>query len=158
MRFNLSSTVRPVDGDVYPLGSLPLGTLVCCVEKYPGAGGEVARAAGVSSLIVRRVGDKVVVLRMPSKREIEVSAECTATVGRVSNVDHNKRVIGKAGRNRWLGIRPKSGRWHRKTGRSGRKIKPPKSAIVYTKPPTAKVVEKRFSVGQIPGINQGMRY
>lgn len=47
-----------------------------------------------------------------------------ATVGRVSNVDHNKRVIGKAGRNRWLGKRPHTGLWHRKGGWAGRKIRP----------------------------------
>ncbi|MEQ2184546.1 54S ribosomal protein L2 mitochondrial [Goodea atripinnis] len=46
------------------------------------------------------------------------------TVGRVSNIDHNKRIIGKAGRNRWLGIRPSSGLWKRKGGWAGRKIKP----------------------------------
>jgi len=153
----LFTTVRPIEGDVHPLGSLPLGTLVCCVEKYPGVGGDVARAAGCSALIVRRQDDKVV-LRMPSKREIEVSASCTATVGRVSNVDNNKRVIGKAGRNRWLGIRPRSGRWHRKTGRFGRKIKPPKPPIVYSKPPSPKIPEGRFTVSQVPGIGQSMFY
>lgn len=149
--------MRPVEGDVHPLGSLPLGTLICCVEKFPGSGGDIARSAGVSALIARRYDDRVIV-RMPSKREIEVSASCTATVGRVSNVDHNKRVIGKAGRNRWLGIRPKSGRWHRKTGRFGRKIKPPRPAVVYAKPPSPKVAEERFSVSKVPGINQGVFY
>jgi len=125
------SPVRPIDGDAYPLGSLPLGTLVSCVEKFPGDGGKLARAAGVTALLLRKQDNECVV-RLPSKREVVVSAECTATVGRVSNVDHNKRVIGKAGRNRWLGIRPRSGRWHRKTGRFGRKIRPIKPAKIYT--------------------------
>ncbi|XP_043531583.1 39S ribosomal protein L2, mitochondrial [Chiloscyllium plagiosum] len=55
---------------------------------------------------------------------LQVLESCVATVGRVSNVDHNKRVIGKAGRNRWLGIRPSSGLWQRKGGWAGRKIRP----------------------------------
>ncbi|NWZ21706.1 RM02 protein, partial [Asarcornis scutulata] len=54
----------------------------------------------------------------------QVLETCVATVGRVSNVDHNKRVIGKAGRNRWLGKRPHTGLWHRKGGWAGRKIRP----------------------------------
>ena len=54
----------------------------------------------------------------------QVAETCMVTVGRVSNVDHNKRIIGKAGRNRWLGIRPSSGLWKRKGGWAGRKIKP----------------------------------
>nr|KAG5711270.1 hypothetical protein BaRGS_005967 [Batillaria attramentaria] len=67
-----------------------------------GAGGVIARAAGTSAQLVRKVGDRCV-LRMPSKREINVSHECMATLGRVSNIDHNKKPIGKAGRNRWFG-------------------------------------------------------
>lgn len=54
----------------------------------------------------------------------QVLETCMVTVGRVSNVEHNKRVIGKAGRNRWLGIRPSSGLWQRKGGWAGRKIRP----------------------------------
>lgn len=54
----------------------------------------------------------------------QVLETCMVTVGRVSNIDHNKRIIGKAGRNRWLGIRPSSGLWQRKGGWAGRKIKP----------------------------------
>lgn len=54
----------------------------------------------------------------------QVLENCMVTVGRVSNIDHNKRIIGKAGHNRHLGIRPSSGRWQRKGGWAGRKIKP----------------------------------
>ncbi|KAI0211332.1 39S ribosomal protein L2, mitochondrial [Lamellibrachia satsuma] len=142
----LSKTaVRAAEGDSYPLGSLPVGTLVNCVEFYPGQGGLMARAAGETALLVRKVNDRCIV-RMPSKREVSLDQTCVATVGRVSNVDHNKRVIGKAGRNRWLGIRPKSGRWHRKDGRFGRKIKPVKKLLVYTKPPPPKQDVYRLTV------------
>lgn len=149
--------VRPVEGDVHPVGSLPLGTLVCCLEKFPGAGADVARAAGVTALIVRHRPDTVV-LRMPSKREIEVSRHCTATVGRVSNINHNRRVIGKAGRNRWLGFRPRSGRWHRKTGRFGRKIRYPRATVVCSSPKPPKPAAGRFTLSSVPGLLQGMRY
>lgn len=54
----------------------------------------------------------------------QVLETCMVTVGRVSNIDHNKRILGKAGRNRWLGNRPSSGLWQRKGGWAGRKIKP----------------------------------
>jgi len=160
------SPVKPVDGDAYPLGSLPVGTLVSCVEKIPGEGGMLARAAGVTALLVRKQDNECVV-RLPSKHEIVVSPLCVATVGRVSNVDHNKRVIGKAGRNRWLGIRPASGRWHRKTGRCGRKIRPLPPPKVYTagaavetqKPKkTIKFRELMFSKSSVPGIHNHLKF
>ncbi len=115
------------------MGSLPIGTLVSCIERFPGDGGKVARAAGTMGQLVRKTGDTCVV-RMPSKREICVSSKCQATVGRVSNIEHNKHKLGKAGVARWMGIRPRSGRWHRKTGRFGRKIRPIKPMKIYNKP------------------------
>lgn len=105
------------------MGCLPLGTFLNSVQMFPGGDGRVATAAGVSAVLLKKVDDKVIV-RMPSKREMCVSAKCTATVGRLSNIDHNKIELGKAGRNRWRGIRPRSGRWHRKEGKHGRKIRP----------------------------------
>ena len=119
------------------MGSLPIGTLVNCLEQFPDKGGLFARSAGVTAQLIRKTGDQCV-LRLPSKREVCVSAKCAATVGRVSNIDHNKRKLGKAGRRRWLGFRPNSGRWHRKTGRFGRKIRPIRPMVVYTKPPPPK--------------------
>jgi len=128
----LSKTaVRASEGDAYPVGSLPIGSIVNCIEKFPGDGAYFARSAGVTAQLVRK-GEEQCVLRLPSKREIIVSPLCQAVLGRVSNVDHNKRVIGKAGRNRWLGFRPNSGRWHRKDGRFGRKIRPLKPPRVYS--------------------------
>jgi len=157
MQSDIVCVVRPADGDSHPLGSLPLGTLVCCVEKYPGDGGKLARSAGVSAVLLRRQDDKCVV-RLPSKREVQVSSQCMATVGRVSNIDHNKRILGKAGAKRQLGIRPRSGRWHRKTGRFGRKIHPPAPVHVYEDTPPTKPVERMFTLSVVPGIYQYMRY
>ncbi|CAM4584007.1 unnamed protein product [Lepidochelys kempii] len=63
-------------------------------------------------------------MQLPSKRHMQVLETSIATVGRVSNIDHNKRIIGKAGRNRWLGERLRSGLWHCKGSWAGRKIRP----------------------------------
>ena len=141
----LCASVRAKEGDSYPLASLPLGTLINSVEIYPGQGGLYARAAGVTAQLVRKLEDGTCLVKLPSKREVRVDSTCVATVGRVSNVDHNKRVIGKAGVNRWLGIRPRSGRWHRKTGRFGRKIKGPKPIRVYDVPRLPKAVAKPYT-------------
>ncbi|XP_019737480.1 large ribosomal subunit protein uL2m [Hippocampus comes] len=111
------------EGDAYPLGALPVGTLVNNLEIQPGKGSEYIRAAGTSGLLLRKVNGTAIV-QLPSKQQVQVLETCMVTVGRVSNVDHNKRIIGKAGRNRWLGIRPSSGLWQRKGGWAGRKIKP----------------------------------
>ncbi|NWR60871.1 RM02 protein, partial [Bucorvus abyssinicus] len=111
------------EGDAYPLGALPVGTLICNLESHPGKGAQYIRAAGTCGMLLRKVNGTAIV-QLPSKRHMQVLETCVATVGRVSNVDHNKRVIGKAGRNRWLGKRPHTGLWHRKGGWAGRKIKP----------------------------------
>ncbi|KAL3852388.1 hypothetical protein ACJMK2_016039 [Sinanodonta woodiana] len=124
--------IQAKEGDAHPLGALPLGTVVHNVEMYPGEGGKYARAAGTCAIILRKVQDTCI-LKLPSKRELVVSKLCMATVGRVSNVDHNKEHIGSPSRARWFGIRPKSGLWHRKTGYAGRKIREKKVCIVGKK-------------------------
>lgn len=111
------------EGDAYPLGALSVGTLVNNLEIQPGKGSEYIRAAGTSGVLLRKVNGTAI-LQLPSKQQVQVLETCIVTVGRVSNIDHNKRIIGKAGRNRWLGIRPSSGLWQRKGGWAGRKIKP----------------------------------
>ncbi|XP_043111339.1 39S ribosomal protein L2, mitochondrial [Puntigrus tetrazona] len=111
------------EGDSHPLGALPVGTLVNNLELFPGKGAQYIRAAGTCGVLLRKVNGTAIV-QLPSKHQIQVLERCMVTVGRVSNVDHNKRVIGKAGRNRWLGIRPSSGLWQRKGGWAGRKIRP----------------------------------
>ncbi|XP_077271627.1 mitochondrial ribosomal protein L2 [Temnothorax americanus] len=116
--------VRPSEGDAYPLGALPMGTPVHCVEKYPGLGGFLIHGAGTVGTIIKRDGDRVVI-QMPSKKLFSLHETCMATVGRLSNIEHDSTPVGSAGKNRELGNRPRSGLWQRKTGRFGRKIKPP---------------------------------
>lgn len=111
------------EGDAYPLGALPVGTLVNNLEIQPGKGSEYIRAAGTSGILLRKVNGTAIV-QLPSKQQVQVLETCVVTVGRVSNIDHNKRIIGTAGRNRRLGNRPSSGLWQRKGGWAGRKIKP----------------------------------
>lgn len=124
------------EGDSYPLGALPIGSLINNLEIYPGKGAQYVRAAGTCGVLLRKVNGTAIV-QLPSKRQIQVLETCMATVGRVSNVDHNKRIIGKAGRNRWLGIRPSSGLWQRKGGWAGRKIKPIPPMKSYVNLPSA---------------------
>ncbi|XP_068581516.1 large ribosomal subunit protein uL2m [Cebidichthys violaceus] len=123
------------EGDAYPLGALPVGTLVNSLEIQPGKGSEYIRAAGTSGILLRKVNGTAII-QLPSKQQVQVLETCMVTVGRVSNIDHNKRIIGKAGRNRWLGIRPSSGLWQRKGGWAGRKIKPLPPMKVYVNLPS----------------------
>ncbi|XP_012287602.1 39S ribosomal protein L2, mitochondrial [Orussus abietinus] len=116
--------VRAKEGDAYPLGALPMGTLVHCVEKYPGLGGFLIHAAGTCGTLLRREGDRIII-KMPSKKEFSLHETCMATVGRLSNIVHGSTPIGSHQKNRELGNRPRSGLWHRKDGRHGRKIRPP---------------------------------
>ena len=95
--------VKP--GNAMPLRNMPLGTIVHNVEMKPGKGGQIARSAGnYVQLVGREQG--YALLRMASGEMRMVRAECRATIGAVSNPDHQNIVIGKAGRNRWLGRRP----------------------------------------------------
>lgn len=138
------SPVRAAEGDAYPVGSLAIGTVVNSLELYPGDGALAAKAAGTQAQIIRKTGEHVI-LRLPSKYEVAVLPTCMATVGRVSNITHNQKVIGKAGRNRWKGIRPKSGYFQKKTGRFGRKIRTQKAVQVYRKP-----VVKKDRLAKLP--------
>ena len=92
-------------GNRLPLKNIPVGTSVFNIELKPGGGGKIARSAG-SGAEVSAKGKKYVTLKMPSSEIRKVGRECLASVGTVSNPQHRQRVIGKAGRNRWLGRRP----------------------------------------------------
>jgi large subunit ribosomal protein L2 len=135
-RFIPRIPVRPNEGDAYPLGALPVGTQIHCLEKNPGFPCHLIHAAGTYGTILRKFGENVVV-QLPSKKEFAFKQTCMATVGRVSNVNHNKEHIGSAQRNRELGNRPRSGLWQRKTGKHGRKIRklPPMREIQPPKAP-----------------------
>ena len=94
-------------GNAMPIGNIPLGTLVHNVELKPGKGGQMVRSAGASAQIMAKEG-KYTTLRMPSGEMRMVLSVCIATIGQVGNTDHSNIKIGKAGRSRWLGIRPQT--------------------------------------------------
>jgi large subunit ribosomal protein L2 len=99
-------SVAPEIGNSLKMKNMPLGTEIHNIEMHPGKGGAMIRSAGTSAQLVAREG-KYVVLRLPSGESRMVLGECYATVGVVSNGNHNLIVLGKAGRNRWLGKRPR---------------------------------------------------
>jgi large subunit ribosomal protein L2 len=92
-------------GNCLPLEDIPLGFTVHNVELTKGKGAQLARSAGTSAIVVAKEGDYVT-LRLPSGEMRMVFKKCTAVVGLVGNEDHMNTTLGKAGRKRWLGIRP----------------------------------------------------
>jgi len=93
-------------GNALPLGEIPLGTAVHNIELKAGKGGQIVRSAGSSAQVMAKEGDYVT-LRLPSSEMRMVRRECMATIGEIGNADHELKVIGKAGANRWRGRRPK---------------------------------------------------
>jgi len=93
-------------GNSKRLSEIPVGTLVHNVEMNPGAGGQLARSAG-SYVQVMAKEEASILLRLPSGEVRTVRPSCRATIGQVGNLEHEQRVLGKAGKNRWLGNRPK---------------------------------------------------
>ena len=122
-------------GYAMKLRAIPIGTIVHNVELHPGAGGQIARSAGASMQIMGREG-KYTILRMPSSEMRYILSECMATIGVVGNADFANISIGKAGRNRYLGVRPQTrgsamnpvdhphGGGEGKTGSSGHPVSP----------------------------------
>lgn len=100
-------SVEPVVGNAMNLQYIPLGTFVHNVELYPGKGGVMARSAGTFAQLSAREG-KYAILRLPSGETRMVLSSCMATIGVVGNPEHANIDIGKAGRNRWKGIRPRT--------------------------------------------------
>ncbi|MGB9791417.1 MAG: 50S ribosomal protein L2 [Thermacetogeniaceae bacterium] len=92
-------------GNALPLRNIPVGTLVHNIELRPGGGGKLVRAAGGVAQVMAKEGD-FATIRLPSGEMRLIHLECKATVGQVGNLDHENVNIGKAGRSRWLGIRP----------------------------------------------------
>ncbi len=92
-------------GNCLPLKNIPLGTTVHNIEMKIGKGGQLARSAGTSAQLMAKEGDYAL-LRLPSGEIRKVHINCRATVGMVGNIDAENICIGKAGRSRWLGIRP----------------------------------------------------
>jgi large subunit ribosomal protein L2 len=99
--------VAPEVGNALQMKSMPLGTNVHNIEMQPGQGGKLVRSAGTSAQLTNKE-EKYAVLKMPSGELRKILINCYATVGVVSNGDHNLEMMGKAGRNRWRGIRPRT--------------------------------------------------
>jgi len=93
-------------GNALPITSIPVGTVVHNVELKKGAGGQLARSAGASVQLLAREGE-LATLRLNSGEIRTVRSECMATIGQVGNLDHENISIGKAGRSRWMGMRPR---------------------------------------------------
>ena len=98
--------VAPEVGNALAMKNMPLGTLIHNIELQPGQGGKMVRSAGASAQLANKE-EKYAVLKMPSGELRKVLINCYATVGVVSNSDHNLETAGKAGKNRWKGIRPR---------------------------------------------------
>ena len=98
-----SADIKP--GNCLPLENIPVGTVIHCVELYPGKGAQLVRSAGNSAQLMAKEG-KYAQVRLPSGEVRLVRLECKAVVGQVGNIDHENMSIGKAGRKRHMGIRP----------------------------------------------------
>jgi large subunit ribosomal protein L2 len=98
--------VAPEIGNALLMKNMPLGTMIHNIELQPGQGGKMVRSAGASAQLANKE-EKYAVLKMPSGELRKVLINCYATVGVVSNSDHNLETAGKAGKNRWKGIRPR---------------------------------------------------
>lgn len=104
----VSGESSPIEiGNTLPLSKIPLGTIISCIELRPRQGAEIARSAGAFAQLMAKDG-KFVIIKLPSGGTRMILATCLATIGAVSNADHQLIVSGKAGRSRWLGRRPRT--------------------------------------------------
>jgi large subunit ribosomal protein L2 len=98
---------QPEVGNTLYLSDIPIGSIIHNIELHPGKGAAIARSAGSYAQLTSREG-KYAVIKLPSGEQRLILVSCKATIGAVSNPDHNLEVHGKAGRKRWLGIRPRT--------------------------------------------------
>lgn len=102
-----SPEADPKDGNTLPLRQIPVGTLIHGIELYPASGAQLVRSAGVAAQLLAKEGDHAHI-RLPSGEMRLVPLVCKATVGQVGTLEHENEKLGKAGRTRWLGIRPQT--------------------------------------------------
>lgn len=121
--------VKPFEGDAYPCGALPIGTIVHNIEPLPGYGGLYCRAAGSMAEVINQIEDRVII-KLPSGLELSLDKYCMVTVGQVSRAGYKDEKLTHAVDTRDLGYRPRSGLWQRKDGYCGRKIHLPKPVKV----------------------------
>ena len=100
-------TVAPEVGNTLPLENMPLGSVIHNIELHPGRGGIIVRGAGTSAQLLAKE-ERYVSVKLPSGEIRKILKQCLATIGSVSNPDHNLQSLGKAGRNRWMGLRPRN--------------------------------------------------
>ena len=105
MTVQAGENVAPKVGNAMPLKNVPLGTAIHNIEVRPGSGGKVARSAGQQAILSNRDGEYALV-KMPSGEVRKFRVECYCTIGQVGNTQHMNESSGKAGRTRWMGIRP----------------------------------------------------
>lgn len=96
---------EPVVGNCLPIREIPLATVIHNIEMTPGRGGQIVRSAGSGAQLMSKDGEYAQI-KLPSDEIRLVHIDCVATIGRVGNSEHESRSLGKAGRKRWLGIRP----------------------------------------------------
>ncbi len=106
-KLQAGDSVAPEVGNAMKLKSIPLGSVISCIELRPGQGAVMARGAGAYAQLVAREG-KYATIKLPSGETRMILVECMATIGVVSNSDHQLEVSGKAGRSRWKGRRPRT--------------------------------------------------
>ncbi len=99
--------IAPEVGNAMPLSEIPLGTVISCIELRPGQGANIARSAGTFAQLMAKEG-KYATVKLPSGETRMILLTCLATIGAVSNSDHQLIISGKAGRSRWLGRRPRT--------------------------------------------------
>ena len=99
--------VAPEIGNAMPLSQIPLGTVISCIELRPGQGANIARSAGTFAQLMAKDG-RYATVKLPSGETRMILLTCLATIGAVSNSDHQLVLLGKAGRSRWLGRRPRT--------------------------------------------------
>jgi large subunit ribosomal protein L2 len=104
---NSGKDVAPEIGNTLPMENIPLGSIIHNIELHPGRGGTIVRSAGTSAQLMAKE-ERFVVIKLPSGEVRKILKQCLATVGSVSNADHNLQSLGKAGRKRWMGIRPRT--------------------------------------------------
>ncbi len=111
LELNIGSTVVSgenvdiVPGNCLPIKNIPVGTIIHNIELKPGKGAEIARSAGSAAQILAKE-EKYAQIKLPSSEVRLIDINCRACIGQVGNLDHNIISLGKAGRNRWLGVRP----------------------------------------------------
>ena len=98
-----SADIKP--GNKLPLANIPVGTLINCIELYPGKGGQLVRSAGTAAQLISKENGKALV-RLPSGEVRTIPMNCCATIGQIGNIEHDTVKVGKAGKTRHKGIRP----------------------------------------------------